>query len=306
MRIEQLQHLLAIAKWRSMSQAAQQLYLNPSTLSTSVKNLEDELGFSIFARTPQGVSVTLLGQEVLAFAERTCQDFEKLKKLTLNKTAVSGSITILASPAACNTIMLRIMTAFKKRYPHINLHIDERYPNLVLKGLEAGDAQIGLANSLLSQQNKLSSFADKHHLHLVELGQDRLRGYVSVDSPLARGQAVTLAEIKDFPLAYYHEYLANNTIPELSEFDNIFGVSDRESIKKVVIDNNAVAIFPALMELGDPYIDRGAIVPIDILDLHYPLAYYLLCSEATLKAPVEQELIQIIIHQFAELTASCC
>lgn len=304
MRIEQLQHLLAIAKWRSMSQAAQQLYLSPSTLSISVKNLEDELGFSIFARTPQGVSVTILGQEVLAFAEQTCRDFDKLKQLPLNKTDVSGTITILAIPAACNTIMLRIMTAFKKRYPRINLHIDEHYPNVVLKELENGSAQIGIANCLAAQQKKLASFADKHHLRLLELGQDRLRGYVSAESPLAQRQAVTLAEIKDQPLAYYHEYLTNNTIPELNDFDNIFGLSDRESLKKVVIDNNAIAIFPALMELGDPYIGRGVIVPIDITDLHYPLGYYLLCSEATLKAPVEQELIQIIIQQFAALAES--
>ena len=84
MRIEQLQHLLAIAKWRSMSQAAQQLYLNPSTLSTSVKNLEDELGFSIFARTPQGVSVTLLGQDSISTTLLT-----SLLKLSLPAYAIS-------------------------------------------------------------------------------------------------------------------------------------------------------------------------------------------------------------------------
>lgn len=302
MRIEQLQHLLAIAKWQSMSQAAQQLYLNPSTLSTSVKNLEDELGFSIFARTPQGVSVTILGQEVLDFAERTCRDFDKLKRLAHAQTDVVGSITVLAVPAVCNTVMLHIMTAFKKRYPRINLHVDERYPALVLKGMEKGAAQIGIANCLASQQKKLASFADKHHLRLIELGQDYLRGYVSVDSPLAKRSAVTLAELKSYPLAYYHEYLTNNTIPELSDFDNIFGVSDRESIKKVVINNDAIAIFPALMELGDPYIGRGAIVPIDITDLNYTLYYYLLYSDAIEKAPVEQDLIQIISSLFAELT----
>ena len=70
----------------------------------------------------------------------------------------------------------------------------------------------------------------------------------------------------------------------------------------MVINNDAIAIFPALMELGDPYIGRGAIVPLDITDLNYTLYYYLLYSEAIEKAPVEQDLIQIISSLFAELT----
>ncbi len=301
MRLEQLQHLLEIAKWNSMSQAAKQLYINPSTLSTSIKNLEDELGFSIFARTTQGVSVTVLGQEVLHFAERTCREYAELKRLPLEAEQITGSIEILALPAACNILTIYIMTTFKKQYPRINLHINEKYPSQILKGLKAGEAQIGITNCLEAQKKSLLNDAQKYHLEAVELGHDVLKGYVSAANPLAQREQVTLEEIKHFPLASYHEYLLNNHIPELGKFENIYGVSDRESIKKVVAVDNAVAIFPQLMEWEEPYIQNKTIIPLNIADLNYQLTYYLLYSEAIGKAPVEQDLLAVIIEQFARL-----
>ena len=152
-----------------------------------------------------------------------------------------------------------------------------------------------------AQKKSLLNDAQKYHLEAVELGHDVLKGYVSAANPLAQREQVTLEEIKHFPLASYHEYLLNNHIPELGKFENIYGVSDRESIKKVVAVDNAVAIFPQLMEWEEPYIQNKTIIPLNIADLNYQLTYYLLYSEAIGKAPVEQDLLAVIIEQFARL-----
>ena len=48
MKIEQLQQLLAVVEEGSMNEAAQKLYVARSSLSTSMKNLETELGAPIF------------------------------------------------------------------------------------------------------------------------------------------------------------------------------------------------------------------------------------------------------------------
>ena len=78
MKIEQLQQLLAVVEEGSMNEAAQKLYVARSSLSTSMKNLEAELGALIFERTTRGVMLTAFGRDVYhqapafcLFAERT-------------------------------------------------------------------------------------------------------------------------------------------------------------------------------------------------------------------------------------------
>ena len=60
-----LKYVLEIEKAGSISQAAQNLFMAQPNLSKAVKDLEHELGYSIFKRTPSGVTVTERGNEFL-------------------------------------------------------------------------------------------------------------------------------------------------------------------------------------------------------------------------------------------------
>ena len=64
MKMEHLQQLLTIVEEGSMNRAAQKLYLARSSLSSSMKNLEDELGAPIFERGSRGVRLTKFGADV--------------------------------------------------------------------------------------------------------------------------------------------------------------------------------------------------------------------------------------------------
>ena len=63
----------------SMNEAAQKLYVARSSLSTSMKNLEAELGALIFERTTRGVMLTAFGRDVYHQAQDICQRFAYLQ-----------------------------------------------------------------------------------------------------------------------------------------------------------------------------------------------------------------------------------
>ena len=81
MKIEQLQQLLQIVAEGSMNEAAQKLYVARSSLSTSMKNLEAELGAPIFERTTRGVTLTAFGRDVYQQAQEICQRFSFLQSV---------------------------------------------------------------------------------------------------------------------------------------------------------------------------------------------------------------------------------
>ena len=102
MKIEQLQQLLQIVAEGSMNEAAQKLYVARSSLSTSMKNLEAELGAPIFERTTRGVTLTAFGRDVYQQAQEICQRFSFLQSVPKQ-----GGARICLSPAYI--VLLRTM-----------------------------------------------------------------------------------------------------------------------------------------------------------------------------------------------------
>lgn len=80
MTIHQIRYILTIAEYGSLSEAAQRLFISQPSLSQQVRNLETELGYSIFRRTPQGVVLTKDGELFCSQAESVIDcwdDFEQ-------------------------------------------------------------------------------------------------------------------------------------------------------------------------------------------------------------------------------------
>ena len=72
MKIEQLEQLIKIVESGSMNIAAKEMYIARSSLSTSMKHLENELGGQIFSRHSNGVSLTPFGATVYSHANEIC------------------------------------------------------------------------------------------------------------------------------------------------------------------------------------------------------------------------------------------
>jgi DNA-binding transcriptional LysR family regulator len=63
MKLQQIYYLLTIAECRSMNKASEKLYLAQSTLTGAVKDVEKEMGITIFHRTHRGVTPTVEGKK---------------------------------------------------------------------------------------------------------------------------------------------------------------------------------------------------------------------------------------------------
>ncbi len=78
MTLQQIHYLLTIADAGSMNKAAEILYLAQPSLTSAVKELEKELGITIFLRSGRGVTLTNDGTEFLLYARQIYQQYEIL------------------------------------------------------------------------------------------------------------------------------------------------------------------------------------------------------------------------------------
>ena len=69
MTIVQLQYVLAVKEYKSINAAAKKLYVAQSSISGAIKDLEEELGITIYARNNRGISLTKDGEEFIRYAK---------------------------------------------------------------------------------------------------------------------------------------------------------------------------------------------------------------------------------------------
>lgn len=79
MTLQQLRYLIAIAEHGSMNAAAYNLYASQSNLSTAIRDLERELGITIFKRSNRGVTLTSEGTELLGYARQVVEQANMLE-----------------------------------------------------------------------------------------------------------------------------------------------------------------------------------------------------------------------------------
>jgi DNA-binding transcriptional LysR family regulator len=79
MTLQQLRYLIAISEHGSINAAAQNLYVSQSNLSTAIKELERELGITIFTRSNRGVTLTNDGTELLGYARQVIEQADMME-----------------------------------------------------------------------------------------------------------------------------------------------------------------------------------------------------------------------------------
>lgn len=82
MKLEQIRHVVEVAKAKSISKAAENIFISQPQLSLSLKNLESEIGRQLFKRSNRGVEATPFGQEYARFAETVLLELEQLKRMS--------------------------------------------------------------------------------------------------------------------------------------------------------------------------------------------------------------------------------
>jgi DNA-binding transcriptional LysR family regulator len=80
MNIQQLRYVLEMDKTRSITEAAENLYMNQPNLSRALKELEGSLGFQIFDRSGKGLTPTKRGEEFMQYARGAVRQFDELER----------------------------------------------------------------------------------------------------------------------------------------------------------------------------------------------------------------------------------
>ena len=145
MRLEQLRYFVMICDKRSMNLASKALYITQQSLSSSMNQLEKEVGKKLLVRTNRGVYPTELGKRMYRFAQNTLQEWDD----TINESDQNVYNDIYDTLNVLSTYSF-----FKTFMPKYSVHVLEHFPNLRGSG-----GQIFYDNILVSLYQHKIDFA---------------------------------------------------------------------------------------------------------------------------------------------------
>ena len=126
MRLSQLRFLVELKKHKTISETAQKLYISQPSLSTAIKELEEELGFDIIERSNKGVKFTKRGELVLKYSRDVMQSVNGIERLSKNKEhSHKNYITIASIYYIFQSVVMESFLDFKERYPDVQVSLRE-------------------------------------------------------------------------------------------------------------------------------------------------------------------------------------
>jgi len=171
MDLVSLDMFLEIARHGSLNKAAQSLFLAQSTLTHRLRQLEKELGTTLFVRTPGGVSLTVDGRRLLPVAS------DIVARLKAFRPQSSGlrSLSIVAGRAFASYELPRLLGAYRRQHPAFTCYVRSTLYDESIHALLHGTADIAFLGH------------DVYHPHLetVPLSADRILLAVSPQHPWA-------------------------------------------------------------------------------------------------------------------------
>ena len=148
MDLKQLEYFIAIAEEGKITLAARRLHIAQPPLSQQLKNLEDELGITLFDRTSRRLQITDAGKLFLDRA-RQIVDLSLTAKNEMNDYAhgYTGIILLGITPTAVPMVLSEKLFEFHQKYPKIGFELFEGDTDYILDLVQKGIVDIGIVRS---------------------------------------------------------------------------------------------------------------------------------------------------------------
>ena len=153
MTITQLYYVLAVAEHKNFTQAAEKCFVTQPTLSMQIQKLEDELDILIFDRSKKPISLTEIGEKIVVQAKSIVNEAGRIKDIIeQQKGYIGGEFKVGIIPTIMPTLLPMFLNNFIKKYPKVNLILEEQTTEEIIKKLKNGHLDCAIAATPLEEE----------------------------------------------------------------------------------------------------------------------------------------------------------
>ena len=261
MTLQQLNYVITISECGSLNKAAEILYVAQPSLTGAVKELEKELGITIFNRSGRGVTLTNDGTEFLLYARQVYAQYKEL----LEKYGKAGNlkkkfgVSTQHYSFAVKAFVEMVKTFDTSKY---EFAIRETKTKEVIDDVSTMRSEIGILYLSDFNRKALLKILSSQQLEFHSIIHCKPYVYLWKGHPLAKQKSITLPELQQYPCLSFEQgesssfYYAGEIL-STCEYPRIIKANDRATMLNLMIGLNGYTLCSGIIceELnGDDYL----------------------------------------------------
>jgi len=257
LKLKDLRYLVALADQRHFGRAAARCFVSQPTLSAQLKKLEQSLGVQLIERAPNNVSLTAVGEEIVARARRILEASEEVVGLArTHHDPLGGRLRVALLPTIGPYLLPQVAPLIRKALPRLQLHLYEYQTAPMLEKLHAGELDLGI----------LALPVELEGLESRELYREEFLLAAPERHPLAAHERVRVADLRDARLLLLEEghCLRDQALEVCSRVglrdSQDFRATSLETLRQMVAAGAGVTLLPELAGRGAYRSGRGVVL----------------------------------------------
>ena len=246
MTIQQLNYVITISEKGSLNKAAEVLYVTQPSLTSAVRELEKELGITLFNRGGKGVTLTNDGAEFIQYARQVVNQYDRL----LEKYGKGGNLRKKFG-ISCQHYSFAVKS-FVEMVKHFDTDeyefaIRESKTRDVIEDVTTGKSEVGILYLSDFNRKAIGKFLKTSQLEFHPLIKCEPYVYLWKGHPLAKQKSIRLEELRDYPCLSFEQgpsgafYFAEEI---LSTYDYIRTIkaTDRATMLNLMVGLNGYTL----------------------------------------------------------------
>ncbi len=243
--LRQLQYFIAVAENGTVSGAAQNLSISQSSVTEAVKELEQDLGVSLFERHARGLNITHKGQQFLRHATRILADVGDARRTFSEEREIKGGrLALGVTSLVAGYVLSDVLARFRRAFPGVEVTAIEDNGDYLEHLLIGGELDVAVMVT--------SNLRDRMALQAEILEVSPYRVWLPLGHKLAGADIISIADIAREPLIMLTvDEIEENTGKLLSALGAkphvAFRTRSVEAVRSLVATGAGVALLPDLV-----------------------------------------------------------
>lgn len=297
MDFKQLETFVSIAKYKSFSKAAKELFVTQPTISTHIQNLEKELGTILINRNNKNISLTQAGEILYNYSLELLNVRKKaLYSLGEYHGKIEGIIEIAASSIPESYILPQILKSFSSNFPHVKFSISHYDSQDAIEEILNEKIQFGFVGAKIA--NSQIEYIDLISDELVLIAPS------NYDLPSIKG-CIDIISVKDEKFIMRKEgsgtkklivnEMKKNNI-SIDSLNVVAYVENTEAIKEMVRAGVGLSIVSNKSIIDE--VSFGVLKSYKINNLNLKRSFQFIYSKKKIPNPLEEKFINHILEFF--------
>lgn len=292
-KLEALKYLLGVAQYNSINTVAEKNFISKSTVSTTIKKLEEDLGIPLMTRNYRGVSLTAAGREVATKANEIFSLLDAVEKISLQTPILEkkSPLYIYATPYCSAVFMPDYFKSISNLSDRLLFYSVDQ--DTLLYAINKSCENFGIVLEDDAFEEKVFAYPN---LLCHKLATSELYTITAKNTSFLNSKSISLKQLKNVPLILYSDFEQDDTLLSLiSSYltpDIRLRTNDANIYYQAIINDYGVG-FHVKTRTG---FGLGSQQELEFVSLHEKLSYYFyFLSNQNASAETQQYLADIFL-----------